>query len=501
MANVKEITDIMKSRSKEDVELVSRAYKKAEEAHEGQKRLSGEPYFNHVFETAKELAKLQMGAQTIAAGLLHDTLEERLVSEEDLLSEFGQEVLFLIKGVTKLGKLRYQGVERHVESLRKLFIATAQDIRVLIIRLADRLHNIKTLDGHESEDKRKRIAIETIEVFASLANRLGIGSLKGDLEDYAFPYAYPKEYEEVLGLLKQKKKIGEKYLEKVRRTLQKELAKQQIKNFRTDYRIKHIYSLYKKLLRYDMNIDKIHDIIAIRIIISSVEDCYRVLGIIHSIWRPLPDRIKDYIATPKPNGYQSLHTTIFTGDGGVVEVQIRTEEMHNEAEYGIASHLSYKGGLLSKKGGRKKNDRHEKELQWMQQLLEWQKNVSASDQFLKSLKHDFFEHRVFVFTPRGDVIDLPIDSSPIDFAYSIHTDIGNHVSGAKVNGKLASLDTKLKSGDIVQIITKKESRPTRKWMENAKTTLAQKQIHLALNENRDTKSKSFLRSIGRHRLL
>jgi len=501
MADVKEITGIMKSRSKEDIGLVERAYKRAEEAHAGQKRLSGEPYFEHVFETAKELARLQMGARTISTGLLHDTLEEGLISEDELLSEFGQEILFLIKGVTKLGKLRYHGVERHIESLRKLFIATAQDIRVLIIRLADRLHNVKTLSGHTSAEKRKRIAIETIEVFAPLANRLGIGKLKGELEDYSFPYAYSEEYEKVRELLKQKKQIKEKYLEKVRRTLQKELAKQGIKEFRTDYRVKHLYSLYKKLLRNDMNMEKIHDMIALRVIVPSVEECYRALGIIHSLWRPLPDRIKDYIATPKPNGYQSLHTTIFTGDGGVVEIQIRTEEMHDEAEHGIASHLAYKEDVDSKKGKSKKNGKYGEDLPWMKQLLEWQKNVSVSDQFLQSLKHDLFEYRVFVFTPDGDVIDLPIDSSPIDFAYSIHTDIGNHISGAKVNGKLSSLTTKLKSGDIVEIITKKDSHPNHKWLENAKTTLAQRQINTALAEERESKSKSFLQNISRRHLL
>ncbi len=493
MTDVKEIIEIMKSPNKKNIEIVTKAYNAAFNAHSMQKRLSGEPYFEHVFDTARTLAKLSMGAKTIAAGFLHDTLEDGLITKDDLIKEFGEEVVFLIEGVTKLGKLEYKGVERHVESLRKLFIATAQDMRVLIIRLADRLHNIKTLKGHPSEEKRRRIAIETLEIFSPIANRLGIGKLKGDLEDNAFPYAYPEEYKKTKELLNTKSKVNKKYLEKVRRTLQKELAKQDIKDATTDYRIKRMYSLYKKLLLNNMDIDEIYDTVALRIVVSTVGDCYRVLGIIHNIWRPLPGKIKDYIANPKPNGYQSLHTTIFTGDGGIVEIQIRTSEMHSEAEHGIASHLAYKEAQNKKTAGAKK------EPVWIKQLLDWQKNVTGTGEFLNNLKIDFFKDRVFVFTPKGDVIDLPEDSSIIDFAYAVHTYIGNHISSAKVNCKMASLNTKLTNGDIVEIITKESAHPTSKWLKYTKTTLATKRIRAYEAEN-GSKLKNLLPNIGRHRL-
>jgi len=493
MTDVKEIIELMRSPDKKRVLYVTKAYDSALKAHEGQKRLSGEPYFEHVFDTAKTLASLHMGVKVIVAGLLHDTLEDGLISEKELTAEFGEEVVFLIKGVTKLGKLKYRGLERHVESLRKLFIATAQDMRVLIIRLADRLHNVKTLEGHTSEEKRKRIAIETLEIFAPIANRLGIGRLKGELEDNAFKYAYPEECKKVKELLSQKSKINKKHLEKVRRALLKELAKNEVKDITTDYRIKRMYSLYKKLLLNGMDIDDIHDIVALRVIVPTVGECYRVLGIIHNVWKPLPGRIKDYIATPKPNGYQSLHTTIFTGDGGIAEIQMRTQEMHIEAEYGIASHLSYKDAPNNKSGGRE-----DKQPIWMKQLLLWQKDVSGYGEFLNNLKIDFFNDRVFVFTPKGDVIDLPEDSSPIDFAYAVHTDIGNHLSGAKVNGKMASLETKLVNGNIVEIITKKDAHPTNKWLKYAKTTLAIKKVRSYIEKN--STLKNLLPNIGRHRL-
>lgn len=467
----------MRSRSQKNVDLITRAYETAQKAHNGQKRFSGEPYFNHVYATAKLLAKLRMCPESIAAGLLHDTVEDGLLKEDDILGNFGEEVLFLIKGVTKLGKLRYRGVERHTESLRKLFIATAQDVRVLIIRLADRLHNVQTLAGHPSPEKRKRIAVETLEIFVPLANRLGIGQLRGELEDAAFPHAYPEEYKKTTALLKDQKAFTEKYLEKVHRALQKELASQGMIKIKIDYRFKRIYSLYRKLLRNDWDIEKIYDVVALRVTVPTMEDCYRVLGIVHSIWRPLPGRIKDYIALPKPNGYQSIHTTIFTGDGGIAEIQIRTQEMHDAAEYGVASYLSYKetGDGASKDAERK----FQRELPWIAQILEWQKGVSESGEFLNTLKMDFFKDRVFSFTPNGDVIDLPEESSVVDFAYAIHTGIGNHMSGAKVNGKLVALDTKLKNGDIVEIVTRKNAHPSSKWLKYAKTSLASRHIRTA----------------------
>src|SRR3989344_5269388 len=339
--NVKEILDLVGEIKPKERELIEKAYKFAERAHAGQKRMNGDPYFIHVFETAKILAKLGMDTQTIAAGLLHDVLEDTKIKEVEIEKNFNKDIVFLINGVTKLGTLKYRGYQRHVESLRKFFMAMTNDLRVVIIKFADRLHNLRTLQ-FVREDKRKRIALESIEVYAPLANRLGMGKLKGEIEDAAFPYAYPKEYKIVEEILKEKKEPYKKYLTEVSDRLQRELAKNNIKYVDINYRIKHKYSLYKKLQKYDQDIDKIYDIVALRVVMETVEDCYRVLGIIHAIWNPLPGRIKDYIAVPKPNGYRSIHTTIFTGLGGGAEIQIRTKEMHAAAEYGIAANSSYK---------------------------------------------------------------------------------------------------------------------------------------------------------------
>ena len=324
--DIAEILILMGKTKKEEQELIQKAYNFALKIHAGQKRMSGEPYFNHVFETAKILAQLGMDTPTIAAGFLHDMLEDTKTKEIELKKEFGEDIVFLIKGVTKLGTLKYHGHARHVESLRKFFIAMANDLRVVIIKFADRLHNLRTLQFVRI-DKRSRIALESIEVYAPLANRFGMGKLKGELEDAAFPYAYPEEYKKVEEIIKEEKESYKKYLNEVRDKLEKELQKQKIKVSEMDYRVKHKYSLYKKLLKYDMDLEKIHDIVALRVVVKTVEECYRVLGLVHSLWNPLPGRIKDYIATPKPNGYRSIHTTIFTGSGGIAEIQIRTEEV------------------------------------------------------------------------------------------------------------------------------------------------------------------------------
>jgi guanosine-3',5'-bis(diphosphate) 3'-pyrophosphohydrolase len=473
--NIKDVIALMENPSKADIELVSKAYDTAKEAHEGVKRFSGEPYFHHVYETGKTLAAMHMDATTIAAGFLHDTIEDGHFTNKEMKEEFGEEILFLVEGVTKLGKLKYRGMERHTESLRKLFIATAKDIRVIMIRLADRLHNVKTLYGHPKPEKQKRIALETLEIYAPLADRLGIGFLKGELEDYSFKYAYPEEYEKVHDLLKQKSKTDQTYLEKVRRSLAKKLAEEDIVVEKMDYRIKRMYSLYRKLKRKNMEIDKVYDIVALRVIVPSVADCYRVLGVVHHLWRPLPGRIKDYIALPKLNGYQSIHTTIFTGDGGIAEIQMRTPEMHAEAEYGIASHVAYKEQGVTTKV--------DKQTRWINELLEAQKEAEESGQFLEHLKTDLFNDRVFVFTPDGDVIDLPNGSSPIDFAFAVHTDLGLKVSGSKINGKMSALDTELRGGDIVEIITNKNSKPSAKWLRHAKTSLAQRRIRSYLQKH------------------
>ncbi len=452
-------------------ELIQKAYDFARNAHKDQLRKSGEPYFIHVFTTAFNLADLGMSPIVICAGLLHDVLEDTTVQEDELLQEFGPEIVSLVKGVTKLGTVKYKGIERNVENLRKFFISVAEDLRVLVIKLADRLHNIETLE-HVNPEKQKRIAFETLEVYAPLANRLSMGKLKGRLEDAAFKYSNPKEYIEVSKLLEEKKDAKEKYLIEVRNTLNKKLKEAGIANFLINYRQKHLYSLWKKLQKYEMDIGKIYDIIALRVIVESVADCYHVLGLIHGEWTPLPNRIKDYIAIPKSNGYQSLHTTIFTGTGGIVEIQIRTHEMHEKAENGIASHFAYKEKTIEAK-----------ELEWVHQLHELNQEQGKPEKFLEKVKLNFFKDRVFVFTPKGDIIDLPGDSSVIDFAYAIHTDVGDHAQSARVNGKNSSLGTKLKTNDIVEIQINKNTKPSSKWLDYAKTSLARKHINNYLKEN------------------
>jgi len=463
MLDVKEIFSLMKDPTQDDKALIQKAFDFATKSHEGHVRKSGEPYINHLFGTAKNIANLGMNAVVISAGLLHDSIEDTAVTPEEIEKEFaewnGREILFLVEGVTKLGKIRYQGTNRYNESLRKLFVAMAEDIRVLIIKLCDRLHNMQTL-SHIPKEKQLRIAKETLEIYAPLAYRLGIKTLQRELEDLAFAYVYPKEYEEIKKILKKKKDEVEAHLDKFQKSLKKELAKNGITDFKMDYRVKSLYSLYKKLQKYKWEVESVYDISAIRVTVKEIADCYRVLGIVHGVWRPLPERIKDYIATPKLNGYRSIHTTIFTGDGGIIEVQIRTEEMHDQAEYGVASHLSYKEG--------------KKTTNWIQELVDFQKD--AGDEFLENAKKDFFEERIFVFTPIGDVIDLPKDSTVIDFAYAIHTDIGEHVAGAKVNGKFVAITKILQNSDRVEVETKKSAKPTKKWLENCKTTMARRKI-------------------------
>ena len=480
MPNVREIISLMGKINKKDEELVLKAYKFSEVAHAGQKRMSGEPYFVHVFETAKILTTLGMDTETIVAGLLHDVLEDTKVPEEkmeeEIKKEFGENILFLIKGVTKLGTLKYRGHERHVESLRKFFVAMANDLRVVIIKFADRLHNLQTLQ-FVREDKRKRIALESLEVYAPLANRLGMGKLKGDIEDAAFPFVYPKEFAQIEDIIKEKKGLYQKNLSEIQEELEKELKKNKVKIFEMDSRMKHKYSLWKKLTKREMNIEKIYDIVALRVIVETVEDCYRVLGIVHSIWNPLPGRIKDYIALPKPNGYRSIHTTIFTGTGGIAEIQIRTKEMHAEAAYGIAAHFAYK-----ESGGKQSMDDKSK-FKWIEELQDLHHVQNEPKKFIEHLKTDFFNDRIFIFTPKGDVIDLPESSCPIDFAYSVHSDIGDHTSGAKINGKLSNISSKLKNGDIVEIIKQKDSHPSSKWLEYTKTTVAKKHIKSYLEKH------------------
>lgn len=512
-----ELNDILAnltSPSKTDRVLVTRAYEFAKRGHEGHKRYSGEPYLTHLVAVGKTLAEMGMGPKTVSAGLLHDVIEDTPITAEEVLDAFGQEILFLVEGVTKLGSVRYHGTDRHNESLRKLFVATSEDIRVLIIKLIDRLHNMQTLQ-FVPEEKQARIARETLEIYVPVAHRLGMGRIRKELEDLAFPYVYPDEFKKVEELVKPHMKRALDNLEKARKTLQKKLAGE-IKDFKTHCRVKGMYSLFRKLERRDWDVDKIYDLLAIRVILPNTEDCYHTLGIIHDLWRPMPRRMKDYIAFPKPNGYQSIHTTVITGDRTILEVQLRTDKMHREAEFGVASHLYYKQAQQGVKGAanqqrtwmtdlipslfrpfswkrstQKSDDRISRPREynqdqipnWIKEIADAHKNAADTGEFVSGLHEDFFSHRIFVFTPEGDVIDLPIGASPIDFAYAIHTDIGNHISGTKVNNKLVQLNTVLKNGDIVEITTKESSMPTRKWLDFTKTTLAQRSIRSALSES------------------
>jgi guanosine-3',5'-bis(diphosphate) 3'-pyrophosphohydrolase len=505
MAEIRPVSDILSemiAKDAESVSIVTRAYEFSQKAHGEQRRYSGDPYFSHPAEVGFLLASIGMDPETIAAGLLHDVIEDAGVKPLTVETEFGTHVLSLVQGVTKLGALRYRGLERHTESLRKLFAATAKDIRVLIIKLMDRLHNAKTLEHVPRPDKRERIALETLEIYAPIADRLGMSVVKQELEDAAFPWAHPKDYEKVRELLKERRSENDKRLEKIEKDLKREFAESGLRNFRTEGRIKGTYSLFRKLERKNWDIDKIYDIRALRVIFPSVADCYAALGVIHAHWRPVPGKIKDYIAFPKPNGYQSIHTTVYTGDGGALEIQMRTEAMHREALYGIASHLAYKDNQASQ--GRRGSLEWVRQFfprlrgdstdlnqpgsvksgvpDWVKELAQAHTHVEESEEYLDRLKSDFFSHRVFVFTPHSDVIDLPLGATPIDFAYAIHSDLGNRMSGARVNGKMVSLETALRNGDMVEIITKSNAHPSRKWHDIAKTNMAKKHIRAALAE-------------------
>lgn len=510
--SLEDILSAMGAKDAESVTLVTKAYEFSKEAHANQTRYSGEPYFMHPAEVGYLLAKTGVDAQTVAAGLLHDTMEDAGASAATIEKEFGSDILFLVRGVTKLGALRYRGLQRHTESLRRLFAATAQDIRILIIKLLDRLHNARTLE-HVPRHKQKRIGQETLEIYAPIADRLGMSVVKTALEDAAFPYVFPEDYEKTRELAKERKNENEKRLEKAEKDLKRELADAGILSFRTEARIKGSYSLFRKLERKNWDITKIYDILALRLIVSNVADCYAALGVVHKHWRPVPGKIKDYIAFPKPNGYQSIHTTVYTGDGGALEIQIRTESMHREAQYGIASHITYKevhqyinaprgGGLswirqflhTSRKGTPNTREtqeptRHGDVPRWVKELAQAHDISKESGEYLQSLKSDFFSHRVFVFTPKSDVIDLPVNATPVDFAYAIHSEVANRMAGALVNGKMVSLETPLRNGDLVEIVTKPSAKPSRKWLDNAKTTLAKKMIRAALAEEKKKNEK------------
>jgi len=469
--------------NEENFSDIKKAFEFAEKAHEGQKRFSGDPYISHPINVSLKIAALKIDTQTIIASLLHDTVEDERATLRTIRKKFGEDVAFLVNGLTKVKKIKYRGVERQVESIRKMFLAWAEDIRVVIIKLMDRLHNMETLDAHPKKEKRERIALETLEIYAPLADRLGMWNVKSQLEDLAFKHVYPEEYEWLLSEIKLKIPEREKYLERLKPIIEKELNKEGIAPIEISWRAKSYYSLWKKLLKKDMDWSRILDLAAIRIIVKNIEECYATLGIVHKLWRPLPGRIKDYIALPKPNGYQSIHTTVFCEGSRVTEFQIRTPEMHRDAEFGIAAHWAWEMAGKPKEGTQLQHNK----FAWVKQLQDWQKefkeNKESGAELLETLKIDFFKNRIFILTPKGDIIDLPEGATPIDFAYNVHSEIGDRASGAKVNGKMVSLTHTLRSGEVVEILTQKNKRPSQEWLNYVKTSLARGRIKAALRKS------------------
>jgi len=466
--------------------LIEHAYDFAKNAHGGQKRHSGEPYFVHVYQTAKNCVRFGMNATVIAAGLLHDVLEDTEITSDTITAEFGEEITLLIQGVTKLGKVRYQGNQRHVESLRKFFISVATDVRVVIVKLADRLHNLQTLE-HVRPEKRARIALESIEIYAQLASRLGMGKITTEIQDAAFPYAYPEYYKKTKEIFDNKMRHTAETLDRVHRGIVKDIGSAQIRGVKIEKRVKSLFSLYRKLTKKNWNISEVYDIIALRIITESADDCYRILGLIHAHYRPIPGRIKDFIALPKPNGYKSLHTSIFAGDGNTAEIQIRTREMNQVNEYGAPAHHVYK------KNGTSKYDKDS--FNWLSDLSSLDSGSTDKNysEFLQTLRTDFFHDRIFIYTPKGDVIDIPEGGTALDFAYEVHSDIGNHAAGAMINGKYSALKTILNNADVVDIIVDKKSRPTSKWLAQCVSSQARKHIQSYLTKNQKSILDTLLR--------
>ena len=475
--SIEDIISLVKQKKRwADTKLIVKAYNYAKEKHGTQCRKSGEPYIIHPVQVAYILADIGLDEATICAALLHDVVEDTEVTHEDLVRDFGEEIATMVAGVTKLGELRYQASteERQVENYRKMFLAMGKDIRVIIIKLADRLHNLRTLK-YLRRDRQIANAKETMELYAPLANRLGIYSLKWELEDLAFKYLYPEEYRELVEGIDKKREERLQFIEKIMDDIRGQLKKQKIEAEVTG-RAKHLYSIYRKMKRDNKTLDQIYDLFALRILVNSVKDCYAALGVVHEMYSPMPGRFKDYIAVPKPNMYQSIHTTLLGEKGTPFEVQIRTWEMHRIAEYGIAAHWAYKEANYGKKGKQVVTVTKDK-LAWLRETLEWQQDMKDPQEFLNTLKTELFEDEVYVFTPKGKILVLPRDATPIDFAYSIHEEIGNHMVGCKINSKMMPIITKLQSGDIVEIMTSDSQKgPSRDWLKFIKTTKAKSKI-------------------------
>lgn len=472
------LDEIIELNPKYDIELIGRAYDVAAKMHEGQLRKSGEPYLIHPMAVVKILAELGMDEDTLVAGLLHDVVEDTEYTNEQLRQEFGEEVELLVDGVTKIGSLQYENKEeRQAETLRKMFLAMSKDIRVLIIKLADRLHNLRTIN-YMTPNKIVEKCSETLDIYAPLASRLGIYSIKFELEDICMRYLWPDEYQELTNEIHEKKEEREADLNRII-----DEVNEALKDADIDYdiygRTKHFYSILRKMKYQNKQLDEIFDLMAVRIIVDTVKDCYAILGIVHSMWTPIPGRFKDYIAMPKPNMYQSLHTTVIGDTGDPFEIQIRTKEMHRIAEYGIAAHWKYKEGVSA--------DQEEVKLSWLRQSLEWQKEMDNPKEFLETLKMDLFENQVFVFTPKGDVMELPAGSTPLDFAFKVHSEVGAKCVGAKINGKMVTIDHKLENGDIVEIVTSSNSSgPSIDWLKIVKSPTARTKIRQWLKKENKT---------------
>lgn len=451
-----------------DITLVRKAYEFSDRAHAGQKRESGDPFIEHCLEVAFILAELHMDSTTLAAGLLHDVLEDTPVTLEQVKAEFGEEIAALVDGVTKLGEFKFQSLEEEqVDYFRKLLLSMAKDIRVIVIKLADRLHNMRTLE-HLSKERIERIAAETREVYAPLAHRFGMGRIKWELEDWAFKYQNPQAYRELVEKVQAKLEEREKYIQEVIGPLSAELEKAGLKAEITG-RAKHFDSIYRKMLARKKPFEEIYDLFAIRVIVNTVRDCYHVLGLVHQLWSPVREGFDDYIALPKSNGYQSLHTTVIGPQNRPVEIQIRTHQMHRLAEFGIAAHWLYKEG-------KKQADEGDKQVAWLREVLEWQKEMTSPTEFLEYLKLDLYADEIFVFTPKGELRELPRGSTPLDFAYAIHTDVGQRCAGAKINGVMRPLTTELKSGDEVAIVTSPHQAPSQDWLKWVHTSRARSKI-------------------------